>query len=165
MIESSHETYMQMAIEEARTAFEAGEVPAGCVIVRRSGNEDFTSETVIGRGYNQVEQLKDPTAHAEMIAITQAAETTGDWRLTGTTLYVTKEPCAMCAGAVILARIQTVVFGTPDPKRGGAVSTLNILQNPNLNHSCEVIPGVLEEDCREMLKEFFRLCRERNNTG
>jgi tRNA(adenine34) deaminase len=113
---------------------------------------------VIGSAHNQVELLKDPTAHAEMIAITQAAAAVGDWRLADTTLYVTKEPCAMCAGAIVLARIPRVVFGTPDPQRG-AVSVFNILRHPQLNHRCDVTAGVLEEECRALLREFFRAAR------
>jgi tRNA(adenine34) deaminase len=110
---------------------------------------------VIGRAHNQTELLKDPTAHAEMIAITQAAAAIGDWRLTETTLYVTKEPCPMCAGAIILGRIPEVVFGVTDPMRGGAVSVFNILNHPQLNHRPAVISGILEEPCRALLQEFF----------
>jgi tRNA(adenine34) deaminase len=154
--ERSHEDYMRMAIRLARTAAESGETPTGCVIVGPPP-EDGAADTrsVIGRAHNQVELLKDPTAHAEMIAITQAAAALGDWRLNGATLYVTKEPCAMCAGAIVLARVRTVVFGAADPRRGGAVSVFNILQHPNLNHRCEVIAGVCEDECRELLQSFF----------
>ncbi|MFC1499090.1 tRNA adenosine(34) deaminase TadA [Verrucomicrobiota bacterium] len=148
-----HEHYMQMAIQQAKQAQEEGEVPAGCVIARNA--------SVIGRAHNQTELLKDPTAHAEMIAITQAASAVGDWRLTNTILYVTKEPCAMCAGAIILARIPIVVFGTPDPQRGGAVSVFNILNHPQLNHQCEVISGILEEECRTLLQNFFKKQRKK----
>jgi tRNA(adenine34) deaminase len=147
----SDETYMQQALVQARAAVEAGEVPTGCVIVHGS--------RIIGRAHNQVELLKDPTAHAEMIAITQAAEALGDWRLEGTTLYVTKEPCAMCAGAIVLARIPRVVFGAPDLQRGGAVSVLSILDHPQLNHRCEIVPGVLADECGTLLKDFFRARR------
>ena len=155
----THEHYMHLALREAERACESGEVPAGCVIVSRPPDPGAGRESVIGRAHNQVELLKDPTAHAEMIAITQAASALGDWRLENTVLYVTKEPCAMCAGAIVLARIPTVVFGAPDPLRGGAVSIFNILNHPSLNHRCEVIPGVLEEECRALLQDFFKARR------
>lgn len=145
------ETYMQQALVQARAAVEANEVPTGCVIVHE--------QRVIGRAHNHVELLRDPTAHAEMIAITQAAEALGDWRLENTVLYVTKEPCAMCAGAIVLARIPRVVFGAPDLQRGGAVSVLSILNHPKLNHRCEVVPGILAEPCATLLKDFFRARR------
>ena len=156
---------MRLALDQARQAYEIGEVPTGCVVAQVS-EEDLSAALpgmlpgrVIARAHNQVEMLKDPTAHAEMIAITQAAEALGDWRLENTVLYVTKEPCAMCAGAIVLARIPLVVYGTPDPKRGGAVSNFNILQDPNLNHRCAVISGILEDNCRNLLQEFFRAKR------
>ena len=150
---------MRAAIREAQSAAEKGEVPTGCVIVDPTAGGGPALWPVIGRAHNQVELLKDPTAHAEMIAITQAASARGDWRLTDTILYVTKEPCSMCAGAIVLARIPTVVFGTPDPQRGGAVSVFNILNHPNLNHRCEVISGILEDECRALLQGFFRAKR------
>jgi len=150
-----HEHYMRMALDQAHRASEADEVPTGCVIVKR-GHQPFpASWPVIGRAHNQTELLKDPTAHAEMIAITQAASAMGDWRLTDTILYVTKEPCAMCAGAIVLARIPLVVFGAVDARRGGAVSVFNILNHPQLNHRCEVISGVLAHECATALKAFF----------
>lgn len=148
----NHEHYMQLALREAQLSADAGEVPVGAIIVREG--------TVIGRAHNQTELLKDPTAHAEMIAITQAASAVGDWRLTDTTLYVTKEPCPMCAGAIVLARIPIVVFGAPDPQRGGAVSVFNILNHPQLNHRPEIVQGVLEEPCRAMLQAFFKERRQ-----
>jgi len=151
-----HERYMNMAIREARLAAGKGEVPAGCVIVDPKSGGGPGLWPVIGRAHNQTEMLKDPTAHAEMIAITQAASARGDWRLTDTILYVTKEPCSMCAGAIVLARIPTVVFGVADPQRGGAVSVFHILNHPNLNHRCEVISGILETECRALLQDFFR---------
>lgn len=154
-----HEHFMRMALRQAELAAEEGEVPAGCVIVRLQDATDPRNLPVIGRAHNQVELLKDPTAHAEMIAITQAATAVGDWRLEKTILYVTKEPCSMCAGAIVLARIPIVVFGVPDPQRGGAVSVFNILNHPNLNHRCEVISGILENDCRSILQDFFRARR------
>jgi len=144
MFDRSHDHYMRQALAEAQKSAEADEVPVGALVVRAG--------LVIGRAHNQVELLKDPTAHAEMIAITQAAAAVGDWRLTETTLYVTKEPCPMCAGAIVLARIPTVVFGVPDPLRGGAVSVFTILNHPQLNHRPEVVQGVLEAECREMLQ-------------
>ncbi len=157
-----HEHFMRLALHEAQRAAEAGEVPAGCVIVARPADPatPLAAVRVLARAHNQTELLKDPTAHAEMIAITQAAAALQDWRLLHTILYVTKEPCPMCAGGIVLARIPTVVFGVPDPKRGGAVSVFNILNHPNLNHRPEVITGVLEGECRALLQGFFRARRE-----
>ncbi len=152
----NHEHYMMMALQQAQLAGEQGEVPAGCVIVYNGeNNEKLTQGSVIGRAHNQTELLKDPTAHAEMIAITQAASAVCDWRLTNTTLYVTKEPCSMCAGAIILARIPNIVYGISDPLRGG-MSTFGILDNPNLNHKCEIISGVMENECLTLLQQFFK---------
>ncbi len=148
-----HEQYMDMAIREARKAMEEGEVPTGCVIIG-PGQDDPSRRMVLGRAHNQVELLKDATAHAEMIAITQAASALGDWRLTDTVMYVTKEPCIMCAGAIVLARIPLVVYGTPDPKRG-AVSVFGALDHPQLNHRSETISGIRQEECRQMLQSFF----------
>ena len=155
MTSERHVYYMRMALRQAQAAVEEGETPTGCVIVRRAP-ETPEKAVVIGRAHNQVELLRDPTAHAEMLAITQAAAAVGDWRLTHATLYVTKEPCAMCAGAIVLARIPTVVFGAPDTRRGGGVSVFNILNHPRLNHRCEIVSGVLEDECRTLLQEFFR---------
>ena len=148
MLEPNHEHYMQLALREAQISADHDEVPVGAIIVK--------SGAVIGRAHNQTELLKDPTAHAEMIAITQAAASVGDWRLTDTILYVTKEPCPMCAGAIVLARIPTVVFGVADPRRGGAVSVFNILNHPHLNHRPDLIQGILKEPCRALLQDFFR---------
>lgn len=139
---------MRMALREAQVAYEQGEVPVGAVIMHQGH--------LIAKAHNQTELLKDPTAHAEMLAITQATAALGDWRLQDCTLYVTKEPCPMCAGAIILARLPVVIWGVDDPRRGGAVSVFNILQHPQLNHSCEIIRGILEEEARAMLQEFFR---------
>lgn len=150
----THDDYMRLALREAERSAENGEVPVGAVIVR--------NDAVIGRAHNQVELLKDPTAHAEMIAITQAASQIGDWRLTDTVLYVTKEPCPMCAGAIVLARIPVVVFGTADPLRGGAVSVFNILNHPDLNHRPQVVSGIIEGECRSLLQTFFRRKRKPN---
>lgn len=149
-----HEAPMRMALQQAQLAADAGEVPVGAVIL--SGTR------VIGRAHNQVETLKDPTAHAEIIAITQAAAALGDWRLTGAILYVTKEPCVMCAGAIVLARIKTVVFGTVDPARGGARSVFQVLDHPQLNHRTDILEGVLETECRSLLRSFFQNRRGEN---
>lgn len=141
------ERYMQLALHEALAALDADEVPIGCVVAR--------DHAVIGRGYNQRKTLNDPTAHAEMIAITSAAAAVGDWRLNECTLYVTLEPCTMCAGAIVLARIPRVVYGASDPK-GGACGTLyNILDDARLNHRAEVIGGVLGDECGQILTHFF----------
>ncbi len=162
-----HEHAMRLALREAQKAAEAGEVPAGCVIIARPSDPLAPPLTarVLARAHNQTELLKDPTAHAEMIAITQAAAAVRDWRLTDTILYVTKEPCPMCAGAIVLARIPVVVFGVPDPKRGGAVSVFNILGHPNLNHRPQVIAGVLEPECRAILQQFFRERRQEGSAA
>jgi tRNA(adenine34) deaminase len=156
---SHHDHFMNLALREAQKAAAADEVPAGCIIINTADDRELPVGAVIGRAHNQTELLRDPTAHAEMIAITQAASAIGDWRLTGTRLYVTKEPCPMCAGGIILARIPTVVYGAPDPKRGGALSVFNILDHPNMNHRCEVITGIMEQECREILQSFFRARR------
>ncbi len=144
--------YMRMALRQAEAAAEAGEVPVGAVIVHNG--------EVIGRAHNQVEMLKDPTAHAEILAITQAAQALGDWRLLNTVLYVTKEPCPMCAGAIMLARIPKVIWGVDDPQRGGAVSVFNILNHKNLNHQAECVHGLMEEECRAVIQNFFRTRRQ-----
>jgi tRNA(adenine34) deaminase len=143
----SDQHFMGEALRQAARAYEADEVPVGAVIVRAG--------RVIARAFNQVELLKDATAHAEMLALTQAEEITGDWRLTDCTLYVTKEPCPMCAGAVVHTRLARVVFGASDPKAGAAGSALNLLQFPSLNHRCEITGGVLEAECRAWLQNFF----------
>jgi tRNA(adenine34) deaminase len=143
-----HEARMRLALRQAQRAAEAGEVPVGAVI--------YNSGELAGQAWNQTRTLKDPTAHAEMVAITQAASAAGDWRLTDSILYVTKEPCPMCAGAIVLARIPLVVWGLSDPLRGGAVSRFQILQSAELNHRSEVLTGVLEEECAALIKEFFK---------
>jgi tRNA(adenine34) deaminase len=155
----SHEFFMQQALREARCAFDEDEVPIGAVVVR----DDLAAGTrqVIAAAHNQREQLRDPTAHAEMIAITQAAESLGDWRLEGCTLYVTLEPCPMCAGAIVLARIPRVVYGTDDPKAGAVVTLYQLLDDPRLNHRAEVIGGVLAEPCGEILSRFFQSKRRK----
>jgi tRNA(adenine34) deaminase len=143
----SDQFFMGEALRQASRAFQAGEVPVGAVVVRQG--------RIIARAFNQVEQLKDATAHAEMLALTQAEQAVGDWRLTDCTLYVTKEPCPMCAGAVVHVRLARVVFGAPDPKAGAAGSALNLLQFPSLNHQCQITPGIRERDCRALLQDFF----------
>ena len=139
--------YMQSALRCAHRAAKADEVPIGAVIVRNG--------EIIGRAWNQVEMLKDATAHAEMLAITQAEAAVGDWRLNECDLYVTKEPCPMCAGAIVLSRLRRVVFGCPDPKGGAAGGWINLLQSEALNHRCEVTSGVLGEECAAVLRQFF----------
>jgi tRNA(adenine34) deaminase len=142
-----HEAFMRRALAEALAAMAEDEVPIGAVIVREG--------QVIAAAHNQREQLRDPTAHAEMIAITQAAAAVGDWRLEGCTLYVTLEPCPMCAGAIVLARVPAVVYGASDPK-GGAVNTLyQMLDDARLNHRAEVVAGVLADECADLLSRFF----------
>ncbi len=162
-----HEHCMRLAMREAVKAAETGEVPAGCIIIARPTDPlaPPMSAHVLARAHNQTELLKDPTAHAEMIAITQAAAAVRDWRLLDTILYVTKEPCPMCAGAIVLARIPVVVFGVPDPKRGGAISVFNILAHPNLNHRPEIIAGVLEHECRDLMQQFFRDRRQEGSAA
>ncbi len=150
-----HRWHMRKALQLARKAAANDEVPVGAVIVHDG--------KVIAQAYNQVELLKDATAHAEMIAITQASAAIGDWRLNDCVLYVTKEPCPMCSGAIVLARVPTVVWGMSDPLRGGAISQFNILQSDTLNHRVECIPGVLEEECKEVIQEFFRRRRAEAN--
>ena len=150
----THEARMRMALRQARRAAEEGEVPVGAVI--------FNSGELAGQAWNQTRTLKDPTAHAEILAITQAASAAGDWRLTDSILYVTKEPCPMCAGAIVLARIPLVVWGMSDPLRGGAVSRFQILQSAELNHRAEVLSGVLEDECSALIKEFFKKRRLEN---
>jgi tRNA(adenine34) deaminase len=139
---------MRLAIEEAQRALVHADVPVGAVILGPDGE-------VLGTGHNERELLQDPSAHAEMLAIRAAAEHLGSWRLLETTLYVTLEPCAMCAGAIVLARIPTVVYGTADPKAGAAGSVLDILAEPRLNHRPTVLGGVLQPECAQLLLDFF----------
>ena len=145
-LQSDH-YFMGEAIRQALKAYEAEEVPVGAVIVREG--------RIIGRAFNQVEMLRDATAHAEMLAITQAEEKVGDWRLNECTLYVTKEPCPMCAGAIVHVRLSRVVFGAADPKAGAAGGVMNLLQFPGLNHRSEITAGVRAEECRTLLQSFF----------
>jgi tRNA(adenine34) deaminase len=142
------EARMRLAIREARLALAHDDVPVGAVIVDAAGD-------VIATGHNERELRQDPSAHAEMIALRAAARAIGHWRLLGTTLYVTLEPCAMCAGAIVLARIPRVVYGTADPKAGAAGSVLDILAEPRLNHRPEVTRDVLQPECAALLKDFF----------
>ena len=143
----SDDYFMGEALRQAAKAYERGEVPVGAVVVRGG--------RIIARAYNQVETLNDATAHAEMLALTQAESAVGDWRLTDCTLYVTKEPCPMCAGAVVHTRLERVVFGAGDPKGGAAGGALNLLQFPTLNHQCTITPGVRLDECRNLLRSFF----------
>jgi tRNA(adenine34) deaminase len=147
-----HERFMQEALVEARKALEITEVPIGAVIAR--------GEEVIGRGYNLREATGDPTAHAEILAIRQASQHVSGWRLTGCTIYVTIEPCPMCAGAIVLARLDRLVFGAFDPKAGAAGSLLNIVDDERFNHKVEVVSGVMEQQCSDMMKSFFRELRQ-----
>ncbi len=146
--------FMRQALRLAEKAYKAEEVPIGAVVVRAG--------RVIARAYNQVELLKDATAHAEMLAITQAEAAVGDWRLAGCDLYVTKEPCAMCAGALVHVRMRRVIFGCADERSGAAGGAINLLQVPTFNHRCEIVRDVLEEECATLLQSFFRQRRKSN---
>src|SRR6267154_4618842 len=150
----NNEYFMREALRLANKAVEADEVPVGAVVVREG--------KIIGRAYNQVELLKDATAHAEMLAITQAEAAVGDWRLTDCDLYVTKEPCVMCAGALIHVRLRRLIFGCADPKSGAAGGMINLLQHSALNHDCEITAGVLQNECAAILQDFFRKKRALN---
>jgi tRNA(adenine34) deaminase len=144
---AADEAFMRLALAEARLAPEHGDVPVGAVVVH--------GDAVIGAGHNEREHRQDPTAHAETIALQQAAAHLGSWRLLDTILYVTLEPCAMCAGAIVLARVPRVVYGTPDPKAGAAGSVLDVLAEPRLNHRPQVTGGVLAPECAQLLVDFF----------
>jgi tRNA(adenine34) deaminase len=146
-----HQYFMLQAIVEAQTAASEGEVPVGAVIVHNG--------QIIASAHNQREQLKDPTAHAEMIAITQATESFESWRLEDCTIYVTLEPCPMCAGAILQSRINTLVYGADDPKSGAVKSLYNLLNDTRLNHQCNIISGILAEKCGTILTDFFRTKR------
>lgn len=151
------EFFMRMALREAERAMEEGEVPVGCVITHDGD--------LVGKAHNQRETLQDPTAHAEVIAITQAANHLGSWRLENTRLYVTLEPCAMCAGAIILARIPEVIFGATDPKAGCTGSLMNLLGDVRFNHNPVVRTGVMGEECGSILTHFFRNVRSQPRGG
>jgi len=148
---------MRMAIDQAYIAEENGDVPIGCVIVYE--------DRVIAKAYNQREQLHDPTAHAEIIALTQAAEFIGNWRLHGCTLFVTLEPCPMCAGALVLGRMDRVVYGTDDPKTGAVRSLYQLVEDSRLNHQLEVTCGVMQDECKKQLRAFFQRRREENSNA
>lgn len=161
------EHFMRMALREAERAAEDGEVPLGCVIVEPAvlepahdghpavPNPDPAAARILGRAHNQTEMLADATAHAEMLAMAAAFQARGDWRLRGTRLYVTKEPCPMCAGGIVLARIDTVVWGVSDPKRGGG-TTFGIFGHAGVNHHPDIVRGVLEAESKNILQQFFR---------
>lgn len=148
---TDHDRWMEHALREAELAYKRKEVPIGAIVVHK--------DRIIGKGYNQVESLRDPTAHAEIIAITAAAAHLGNHRFEQCSLYVTVEPCAMCAGAIVLARISHVVFGTADPKAGACGSLFNIVQDKRLNHRVELVSGVLEQECSKLMKDFFKKVR------
>ena len=148
---------MDEALRQARKAGAKGEVPVGAVLVMGG--------RVVAKAHNQVEELKDATAHAEMLAVTAAAGEAGDWRLSEATVYVTKEPCPMCAGAMALSRIKRVVYGAADPRMGAAGGALNILQFEGMNHRCEVRGGIRAEECRDLLREFFQKQRTEKGGG
>jgi len=152
MTDEKHKQFMKVAIQQAKIAEENGDVPIGAVIVHNG--------QIIGKAYNQREQLKDPTAHAEIIALTQAAAALENWHLNGCTMYVTLEPCPMCAGALVLARIDRLVYGCDDPKTGACGSLYNIVQDERLNHRLEIKAGILAEQCREQLQDFFERRRD-----
>ena len=150
----SDQYFMGEALRQALQAYEAEEVPVGAVVVREG--------RIIGRAFNQVEMLKDATAHAEMLALTQAQEVVGDWRLADCTVYATKEPCPMCAGAMVHTRLARLVYGAADLKGGAAGSALNLLQFPTLNHRCEITAGVRQVECQTLLQTFFAEQRTKN---
>jgi tRNA(adenine34) deaminase len=149
-----NEVYMSLALEEARTAFLQGEVPVGAVIVKEG--------SVLSRAHNMTEELNDPTAHAEVLALRWAGEAIGDWRLKECTMYVTLEPCVMCAGAIAAARIDQLVIGAFDYKAGAAGSVYNVVQDIGLGHRVRVVYGILQQECERLLKEFFQNRRQRN---
>jgi tRNA(adenine34) deaminase len=150
-VTAAHERFMRSALDEARRGFSAGEVPVGAVVV--------LDGQIVGRGFNQPIGSHDPTAHAEIVAIREAARGLGNYRLVGTTLYVTIEPCLMCVGAMVHARVETLVFGAPEPKAGAVESSCRAHELPSLNHRIEIGGGVLEVDCRAVIQEFFRTRR------
>src|SRR3972149_8223600 len=155
MAENQDEKWMRVALQEANLALKKKEVPVGAVVVYQ--------DKVIGRGHNQTETLNDPTAHAEILAIGAAANYLNSWRLSEAVLYVPLEPCAMCAGAIVLARMKKLVFGAFDPKAGACGSLYNLVQDKRLNHQVEVVPEILKEDCSALLQTFFKELREVRN--
>ncbi len=152
MLEFDHNYFMEQALREAQLAFEESEVPIGAVVVMKN--------RIIGRGHNRTEALKDATAHAEMIAITSAAENHGDWRLDDSILYSTIEPCAMCAGAAVLSRVKTIVYGAPDPRFGACDSLFNIPTDTRLNHRIEIISGIMAQESVALIQQFFKQIRK-----
>jgi tRNA(adenine34) deaminase len=154
MPDSEDERWMRSALDQAKLAFKKDEVPVGAVVVYEN--------KIIGKGHNQVESLKDPTAHAEIIAIGAAATYLDSWRLSGASLYVTLEPCAMCAGALVLSRVDRLIFGSTDPKAGACGSLLNIVQDIRLNHQIEIVPHILERECSQILLAFFEKARRKS---
>lgn len=142
------EVFMREALHEARIARDLGEVPVGAVVIDKTG-------TIVSRAHNQRETLADPTAHAEILALRAAGEVRGEWRMEGLTLFVTLEPCPMCAGAMVQSRIERIVYGCDDPKAGACGTLMNIAADTRLNHRVETIGGVLEQDCKELLTKFF----------
>jgi len=160
------EYFMAMALREAEKAAADGEVPTGCVIAEPSPDdpENPSAARILGRAHNQAEGLCDATAHAEMLALSSAFSAKGNWRLSGSVLYVTKEPCPMCAGAICLARVSRVVWGVSDPKRGGG-TVFGVFSHPGMNHHPEIVSGVMEEPCRAVLQDFFRMRRSGQTPG
>ncbi len=154
MQENQNEKWMRHALTEARLALKKGEVPVGAVVVHE--------DKIIGRGHNQMESLNDSTAHAEIIAIGAASNYLSSWRLSGASLYVTLEPCAMCAGAIVLSRIDRLIFGSKDPKAGACGSLYNIVQDLRLNHQVQIIPYILEQECSQILQAFFERVRQKS---
>jgi Cytosine/adenosine deaminases len=154
--EQEDQAWMQFAIEEAKKAEQIGEVPIGAILVKDG--------EIVGKGYNLREINHDPTAHAEMVAIREACERLGAWRLLDCTLYVTLEPCPMCAGAIVQSRIKRVVYGTGDPKAGCAGTLMNLLQDPRFNHETELTSGILQSECSELLTSFFRNLRNKRKS-
>lgn len=152
MMQTEDEKWMRHALAEARLALKKNEVPIGAVVVYE--------DKIIGRGHNQVESLNDPTAHAEIIAIGAACNFLNSWRLSGSSIYVTIEPCAMCAGAIVLSRLNRMIFGAKDPKAGACGSLYNIVQDSRLNHQVEVTPYILEQECSQILESFFEKIRQ-----
>jgi len=155
MLEKDNTYFMKEALKEARKAFEKEEVPVGAIVVHKDS-------IIIGRAHNQAEMLHDATAHAEMLAITQAAEFLENWRLLDCTLYVTLEPCMMCCGAMVLSRLPLLIYGADDPKHGAVTSIAESLANPSLNHKVKIVSGVLQGECAAIMGEFFQKLRKRN---
>lgn len=151
MEDYQHEEFMRLALQEAELAFKEGEVPVGAVVV--------VEGQIVGKGHNQREALQDPTAHAEILALREACRKLNSWRLPQATVYVTLEPCSMCGGALVLARIQHLVYGVSDPKAGAVGSLYNLAQDPRLNHRIKVTSGVMQAACGEILKAFFKTLR------